>query len=128
MEDQPIRPFTLEDDIIPALNEIGRAPGGGSGVVEEMLSVASSGDVFLDTNLFMKWMKHQGKNLIGAPFALGLNQLIGLLPHGALINQWLNVGLATFDLLMSSDPTGIILNGVMAVSYTHLTLPTKRIV
>ena len=99
LEDQPIRQFTLEDDIIPALNEIGRAPGGGSGVVEEMLSVASSGEVFLETNLFKKWALHQGKNLMYAPFSMGLNQLIGLLPQGDLINTWLNVGLAAWDLL-----------------------------
>ena len=58
---------------------------------------------------------HQLDNLKYAPWTLLAMQGINALPHGAEINGWVNIGMATFDLLMSGDPTGLLMNGLMAL-------------
>ena len=108
----PIRPF-VDDEISDVLNTIGDRD---ASALERMISVSQDGGVYLDATTYTNYLESGANLWLGATLMPGIGTLQDLLDQmipGS--SRWINIGLATVDLLASQNPLGLAIQGVVEI-------------
>jgi len=90
-----------------------------------MLQFDGAGNLLFEEGTMTRWLNHQTENLKVAPVAMFVLGKIGEWnPEAA---KYINIGLSVFDLMMSGDPTGVIVNLAGMVFDEFNNMSQKRI-
>ena len=108
----PVKPF-IDDDVSAVLNKIGIED---KPDLDRMLAMSNEGDLFLDSSLIEKYLE-EGSNLW-----LGLTMMPAISTIQGMIDQiipgssrWINIGMATMDVITSGNPIGLAIQSVMEI-------------
>ena len=73
--------------------------------------IGSSGEMLFEKTGFKKWVEHQSSNLMQAPIFMAVMMPITMASEE--VANTVQTALTVFDLVMSGDPTGLLINGIV---------------
>ena len=89
--------------------------------------VGGEAGAFVSKSRLKQWVEHQEANLFNLPVMFGINKLLDVADPSGQASDWVNLGLASFDMLMSGDPTGLIMYGIGELANELSTQANRKI-